>query len=205
VFFDYEGAWSISILGRPPISYPQPLRLSPKLGSPAVRLGHGQVRTAFRDFLSPQSVVPRSSGVGNPLTAIRQREWERRFRKRGWATHRFLLRPHALPPLSGLAVTQTVLVTGRLRDPTTAPSLLSRLHQKAGISPFLFAFDNSRALLGALGSSSHRNTGHESVLDVLGVDLVPLPTLKSIIDFRLEQVCEGSVGSRNWPPKSETT
>ena len=67
---------------------------------------------------------------------MRQRGWERRFRKHGWTSHRSFLVPQALPPVAGVPLSQIVFVTGRLetheREHISIPSI-----QRIGIAPFL--------------------------------------------------------------------
>jgi hypothetical protein len=99
-----------------------------------------------------------------------------------------------LPPVAGVPLLQTVFVTGRLRDPSTMSTFLSRVVQRTRIAPFLVAYDKSRAILGALSSMGLRKPGRVSVLEELQSDLIeieilraPLPTLETVIDFRFDR------------------
>src|SRR5580700_2463738 len=78
-FYDFEGAWSLSVLGLPPISYPQPLRFHDPVRGDATHRGQAPTREAFQRFLAGPAGAPPGGTGGGPWEAIRQRRRERWF------------------------------------------------------------------------------------------------------------------------------
>jgi hypothetical protein len=190
-FFDYEGAWSRAILGEPPASYPQPLEFDSAGRSGSAGPPQGSALAAFHRFLAgPMGGGDRGDSEGG-RESVRQRGWDRRFRRLGWSSPRSFLVPPALPPVAGVPLSQIVFVTGRLRDPSGMSTLLPRLVQRTGIAPFLVAYDRSRIILGALSSPGLRRPARFTVLEELRTDLIeieilraPVQTLRTVVDFR---------------------
>ena len=190
-FFDFEGAWAGSVLGRPPISYPQPWEFLLADSAERPALESGTARQAFHRALGERTEAKEPRAGGGPWAAIRQRRWERKLQLEGLLRRRCFLNPEALPPVSEMPGLDEVLVTGLHSDPVAVRSLLLQLYRHAGTAPFLFGWDAERVLFGALASPARRRGPDRPILadlrSVLGkIEIVraPVGALRQLIPWQ---------------------
>lgn len=154
VYFDFEGAWA-RVVGLP-TSPEYPFGLGIGATGPAVpvarrpipdRLRAAGVEMLERPFADGPGHLSRWFGLGG--MDRRQRE----LVESGYLRLRTMLDPATLPAYRGRVVDQVVVVTGEMREHLEPTVLLSELRTSYGLSPFLFASEGSRVLLGLLGHS----------------------------------------------------
>jgi hypothetical protein len=151
VYFDFEGAWA-RIAGIPTSAeYPFGLGFGagrhlegPRRPLPD-RLRRSASELLEQPFHAAAPGLLRWLGLGS--LDRRQRE----LVESGYVRPRTLLEPSAVPENRGRCVDQIVLVTGEMRDRSDPISVLSDLRSQHGTSPFLFASEGSRVLVGLLG------------------------------------------------------
>ncbi len=154
VYFDFEGAWA-RVAGLPTSSeYPFGLGIGatgpsvPTAGRPLPdRLRNSARELLDRPFVPPEGGLARWLGQGG--LDRRQRE----LFDSGYLHLRTFLDASRLPEYRGRRMDQLVLVTGEMRERRDPTSLLAELRTVHGISPFLFAYEGSRVLLGMMGHS----------------------------------------------------
>jgi hypothetical protein len=201
VCFDFEGAWSASVLGQPPWSYPRALRFEipdPALGDgarPAVN------SSAFAEYLRRCGASVRPSGMVAPWSAFRAGRWERWFQEHRWVERRAFLNPWALPPVPPLPGPGLAFLYARLRPGVEGGALFARLRESAGIAPFLLVEDGRRALLGAMTSPALRGRRGVSVIDALSASLegievfrCGLGSVRAVVDYRFDRAARPGAG-----------
>lgn len=154
VYFDFEGAWA-RVAGVPVSSeYPfglgfgtsmfratGPRRPLPDRLKPAAR------ELLDRPFQAEGPGLIRWLGLGG--LDRRQRE----LVEEGYLRPRTFLDPGHMPAYRGRRIDQVILVTGEMRDRSDPTSVLAELRASHHASPFLFAAEGPRVLLGLLGHS----------------------------------------------------
>jgi hypothetical protein len=152
VYFDFEGAWA-RVAGLPVSSgYPFGLGFGASAG-----FGGGP-RRPLPDRLRP-ATAQLLGGAGAPAEAGLSR-WlgiggldrrQREVLEEGYLRPRTFLDPAHLPEYRGRHIDQVILVTGEMRDRSDPTTVLSELRAVHHASPFLFAYEGPKVLLGLLG------------------------------------------------------
>ncbi len=191
IFLDFEGAWSRSLLGIAPLSYPRSLgwRAGPAPRRPSG--GRDPSVDSFLDLLAGRGGGRPPDGPPGLWASARERRLRRGFRELGWLERRFFLVPWKLPEVRHMPLTQLVFVTGRFKEPGAGRAFLARLLEEDGASPFLLVYDHLRVVTAALASPTRRSTGRpsvlrgfESMLTKIEVVREPLSDLASHVDLR---------------------
>lgn len=195
VYFDFEGAWSRNMLPGAPVAYPT------GLGGTGGDLPHSS-RTASRishavDGLlrHPYSLAP-ANDLGSALSRLSTPWVQRRLLRVGVVTKRTFLSLPGLLSSRELGFKHAVFATGQIRERVLAEKLLTDLADSYGISPFLFAVDSERVILGTLspnprGMSRPRNAVVELLSRYLrNIEVVreDLQSLFPAIDHRYDRL-----------------
>jgi hypothetical protein len=154
VYFDFEGAWA-RVAGVP-VSGGYPFGLgfgaSAAYGRGPRRPLPDRLRTATLELLA------RSNSTGDPglirwlgLGGLDRRQ--REVLDEGYLRPRTFLDPSKMPEYRGRRVDQVILISGEMRDRSDPTTILSELRAVHHASPFLFAYEGSKVLLGLLGHS----------------------------------------------------
>lgn len=152
-YFDFEGAWVRWTGQAGVLSYPRGL---PQRGSGSPRTDLEVVSTLpLVNALIGRSFD--SQGNDRPIRASPSllRRKERQMVREGLVERRTFLNPKRIPPFQGRSMERFAFVTGDLCDRQTGSAFLRALFS-IGVTPFLFASDGSRVLLGSMSPGPPR-------------------------------------------------
>ncbi len=156
VYFDFEGLWTHLAGLDGTLAYPHGLGgghdSEDSEAEPTPALTSHQ-RWAISELLRRPFVAVEAGKGGHLVGPFGLPFSQRRILQRGWIVHRTILDPSKLPPYSGRAADQVVLLTGTPRSGARPELLFSTLTRESKVFPFLFAIGPDRWLLGALGGS----------------------------------------------------
>ncbi len=192
-FFDLEGAWSLSVMDRHPVSYPLGLPFAGAEGNRRRLWDPGQ--NELHELLS-RPFADEDDGRLGPLGRIRIVRRGRRLLASGRVQRRLFLSLGALPPVSDRPIERIVFVTGECRPGTEPGGLLGELVRRARVAPFLFGFDPERILLAGLSPGGSRRADPDvHVLPILQrfmsrIEVIrePIGSLRPILEHRYDRL-----------------
>ncbi len=155
VYFDFEGAWARIAGTKPSAEYPFGLGIGAT--GPAVPVARRPLPERLRGpgaELLERPFDPAGGGLLRWLGVGGLDRRQRELLEAGYLRLRTFLDAALLPTYEGRRIDQVVLVTGEMRDRLEPTTLLAELRETYLLSPFLFAYDGPRVLLGLLGNSS---------------------------------------------------
>lgn len=148
IYFDFEAAWTRLRGLNGTLSYPHGWssrigREGPGEMSPSARSAFGAlVRRPFEIEAHGRSPILTAPFFLPPS--------QRRVLDRGWVSRRVFLEPTKLSNMNGHKVDQLVFLHGTLLPGADANNLLDGLISECRMTPFLYAFDGSRVLIGSM-------------------------------------------------------
>lgn len=157
VYFDFEGGWAR--LAGVPISAGYPFGIGHGAifgdeGASARRPVPDRWRASALELL--QAPFDDAPGISRWLASGGVDRRQRGLLEDGYLRPRAFLDPAAIPEYRGRYIDQFLLVTGESRERTDPTMLLDELRTVHHASPFLFASEGRRVLLGLLGHSGPR-------------------------------------------------
>ncbi len=169
IYFDFEGAWTRWASLAAPISYPWSLAGGAPDDAPSNGGAKGREgkRRAARKILDLP--VPGADEEGRmAFSPAYLKARERSVVDDRWLVRRMMPDFRRIPPLGDRRVLEYLFITGRRRPDRPARQLLDELVARAGVTPFLFAFDEERTLVGLLAPRPEtRDAPGESPIEVL--------------------------------------
>ncbi len=191
IYFDFEAAWSRLHGLNGTLSYPHGWY------SRAGREGLGQMspsaRSAFGALVRRPFEIEtqgRSPILSAPFFLPRS---QRRVLDRGWVSRRVFLDPTKLSNLNGRKVDQLVFVHGALLPGADANQLLDGLISECRMTPFLFAFDETRVLIGSMSPAPPEvhvsGAPRASVSGMLGAHLEGIEVFRESLAQIVAPVC----------------
>ncbi|MDE1820729.1 MAG: hypothetical protein KGJ23_15300 [Euryarchaeota archaeon] len=153
VYFDFEGSWGrwAGLTGS--LAYPHGWRSSVRSeGDEAAQISPGARSTLAGLVRRPFELEAqgRSAVHAAPFFVPRS---QRRAMERGWVQRRVFLDPQKLLQMGGWKVENLAFVQGELLPKSEPLALLHALVDGCRLSPFLFACDGRRLLLGSLAAA----------------------------------------------------
>lgn len=198
VYFDYEGLWA-HLAGLPGTStYPNGLGGLVD-GDAAPMTAHQ--RWATRELVVRPFSAQTSGRAGHLVGPLGLPFSQQKIMRAGWVVHRVLLDPARVPPYRGRAADQVTFVMGELRDGARPEQLLVTLTRECRVFPFLYATDQRRLLLGALGRSPGARPAAEEVeprrpvmatlqAHLQGIEILSesVAAFRAVVDHRYERL-----------------
>jgi len=201
VYFDFEAAWARFTEQRGTLAYPHGLT------APAYRNPGTVVLSASELALVGRMVTrPLRSGAENRafrVNRIFMPHSERRMFDLRVIEKRTFLSPQRLPAYQGRSIERLAFVMGELNSPGAELHLFRTL-VSAGVYPFLFVSEESRALLGTLSSAPTGTFGGSStrpaILQILQrhlsrIQIVrePSDSLSVVVNHRYDRLFPGTL------------
>lgn len=197
VYFDFEGVWAHLFCQSRSQDYPRPL--CSQSGRPPGDLS--KLRSTLADLTRRPLIDP-----GSSTDSIRRSflpRPQRQLMERGLARHRLFLDPTQIPPLKGYSIVSLVFVSGQLLPGESSVELFLALRDLCQVSPFLFATDKEKVLMGTLAIREDSEIEavaadvKSPVIRVLShfmneVEVVrmPLDRLRVLIDHRYDRIAK---------------
>ena len=153
VYFDYEGLWVHLTEVEGTAEYPIGLGGHfPGLDGPEKPLSD-HYRWAVTELIRRPFRAPDDGTGGHLVGPLGLPFSQQRVLRDGSVTHRTIIDPSKVPPYRGRTADQLVFVTGALRAGARPEALFATLTRDCRVFPFLYATDQKRLLIGALGGS----------------------------------------------------
>jgi hypothetical protein len=202
VYFDFEGVWSHLTSTSGTRAYPRGLPPLPegfRADSPSP--WNPRTRWAARELLLRPFEAESQGRAGHLVGPFGLPFAQQRLLGQGWVLHRVLADPARVPGYRGRLMDRVVLIAGELQDGITPDQLFATLTRECRVYPFLYAMDERRVLLGALGQTASAGvdrvteTERRSVLPTLrqalrGIQILEesAPNIRVSVDHRYDRL-----------------
>ena len=186
VYFDYEGVWAHAVHGTT-TRYPRALGDGTVAGPAALSPG---LRRKLAELLARPF---RPTGDGETVRRFGPAGFPRSWRQmvaRGYADWRTFPDLGKVPPLPSARLGRVALIQGTLREKADPVALFQDLVGSARVFPFLYAVEDRRLLVGALGRSEASQVEGRSrpVLPTLEEHLEGIRVTSSAVENMVAQV-----------------
>ena len=200
VYFDYSRPWSRFVRTEIETGYPR------SLGEPVTHTGLART-SAFSGLLDHEPAGEDASRKGHrwhsPGALPRN---QRQILHSGLVQSRSLLNVDALPPYEGRTLGEIVVLSGKLRDRTSATDVLGALNNDCQVSPLLLVEDGKKLLLvalGQLGSNEAKRTkipravrpviaALSARLENIQMAIEPAESVRKLVDHRYDRIFQPS-------------
>jgi hypothetical protein len=152
VFFDFEGLWVH--LGELSGSRGYPHGLGGAAAppdEPAAPIGRAETNWAAGHLIRRPFVAAEQGRAGHLVGPFGLPWSQQKLLRAGTIRHRVFLDPATIPPYKGRLGDQVTFITGEFREGVRPDVLFATLTRECRVFPFLYVYDHTRLLIGALG------------------------------------------------------